>query len=157
MVLKEGDSVPDFCVVNQDGKEVRLGDYSGKWLVVYFYPRDNTPGCSIEGIDFTALKKEFDSLNCSVVGVSADSVECHCKFIAAKNLGIELLSDPEKKMIEAFGVWRPKKFMGREFLGIVRSTFLIDPAGKVACVWDKVRVKGHAQAVLEKARELNKG
>ena len=137
-----------FSGKNQDGKLVSLDDFKGKWLVLYFYPRDNTPGCIIEGQDFTRLLRDFEKKNAVVVGVSADSVESHRKFIEKRDLNIMLISDPDKKIIKAFGVWAPKKFMGREFLGIVRSTFLINPSGNVVKVWNPVRVKGHAEDVL---------
>jgi len=152
--MRIDEKAPIFSLQNQDGDIVSLSDFKGKWLIIYFYPRDNTPGCSIEGIDFTALKNKFDSLNAEIVGVSADSIASHCKFIAKKNLTINLLSDEDKIMINSFGVWRPKKFMGKEFLGIVRSTFLINPGGIIKYIWDPVKVKSHAQKVLEKLQEL---
>jgi len=144
---------PTFSLPNQDGKTVSLMDFKGKWLVLYFYPRDNTPGCTIEAIDFTKQLSGFKKLNAEVVGISADSPESHCKFIEKKNLKITLLSDPEKEMIKKYKVWRPKKFLGREFLGIVRTTILIDPKGNIVHTWDKVRVKGHVDEVLKTLQE----
>ncbi|HIJ12009.1 TPA: thioredoxin-dependent thiol peroxidase [Candidatus Woesearchaeota archaeon] len=149
-----GSTAPSFSLPNQDGKMASLSGYAGKWLVVYFYPRDNTPGCSIEGQAFSTFKEEFTTLNCEIVGVSADSVKSHCSFISKKNLTIDLLSDENKVMCKAYGIWQPKKFMGKEFLGIIRSTFLIDPSGNVAFIWSPVKVKGHVKDVLEKVREL---
>ncbi len=115
----------------------------------YFYPKDNTPGCTTEALDFTALVPEFTALNAVIVGVSPDSEKSHGRFIEKKELTIELLSDPDHQTAEAYGVWQLKKFMGKEYMGIVRSTFLIDPQGQVAAIWSKVKVKGHAQMVLE--------
>jgi peroxiredoxin Q/BCP len=151
--LKINDVAPQLGVRNQDGKEIKIEDFSGKWVVIYFYPRDNTPGCTIEAIDFTKFKEEFAKLNCEIIGVSTDSVESHCKFISKRDLTINLLSDEEKKVVKAYDVWAPKKFMGREFLGVVRSTFLVNPEGKIASVWSPVKVKGHVNGVLEKLRD----
>jgi len=149
-----GKKAPAFTLPDQDGEKVSLKDYTGHWLVLYFYPRDNTPGCTVEAMDFTSLLPQFKKLGCAVVGCSKDSPKSHCNFIDKKGLKITLLSDEDHKVQEAFGVWRPKKFMGREFLGTIRSTFLIDPKGKVAFVWDPVSAKGHAKEVLEKVKEM---
>jgi peroxiredoxin Q/BCP len=152
--LKEGQKAPAFSVHDQDGHGVKLADLKGKWVVLYFYPRDNTPGCTVEAIDFTNLKKEFDKLGAVILGGSKDSAKSHCKFIEKQNLSITLLVDEDHALQEKYGVWRPKKFMGREFMGTVRSTFLIDPAGKIARIWDPVKAKGHAQIVLSTLQEL---
>ncbi len=154
MILAEGKKAAAFSVENQDGETVSLASFKGKWLVLYFYPRDNTPGCTIEAIDFTALKKEFEKLGAVVVGVSGDSVKSHCSFIEKKDLQIELLSDPTKEMMKAYGVWGLKKFMGKEYMGVIRSTFLIDSSGVIKKVWSPVKVKGHAAAVLEVLKEM---
>ncbi|PLX00564.1 MAG: thioredoxin-dependent thiol peroxidase [Marinilabiliales bacterium] len=151
--LKVGDQAPEFYLPDQDGKMLKLADYAGKWLVLYFYPKDNTPGCSTEGIDFTALKDKFEDNGAEVLGISADSVKSHNNFCAKKNLGITLLSDEDKKTIQDYGVWQMKKMYGREFPGIVRTTYLINPYGEVVEVWKKVKVKEHAQKVLEKLIE----
>ncbi len=153
--MKQGTTAPAFKLPTQTGELVTLDHYKGKWVVIYFYPRDNTPGCTIEAIDFTARKREFDDLNCVILGVSKDSVKSHCNFIEKQNLTITLLSDEEKTMIEAYGAWGQKKFMGREFMGIIRSTVLIDPEGKVAYHWPNVKAKGHAEEVLGKVKELD--
>ena len=142
---------PDFRLLNQDNKEVSLKDYDK--LVLYFYPKDNTPGCTIEGQQFTKYLPEFKKLGFVIVGVSADSVESHCKFIEKRDLKVELLSDPDKELINKFSVWQKKKFMGKEFMGIVRSTFIIVD-GKVMHKWSPVKVKGHVEEVLEKVKEL---
>ena len=139
---------PDFSAKDQNGETVSLKDYQNRWLVLYFYPKDNTPGCTTEAKDFTAYAKEFEELGADILGVSPDSEKQHCKFIDKYDLSIKLLSDPEHEVIEAYGAWRLKKFMGKEYMGVVRSTFLISPQGKIAQVWDKVRVKAHVEKVL---------
>jgi len=150
--LNIDDMAPQLGIQNQDGDVVKVEDFVGKWLVIYFYPRDNTPGCSIEAMDFTKAKSDFAKLNCEILGISTDSVKSHCKFISKKDLTINLLSDEEKKVVNAYDVWAPKKFMGREFLGVVRSTFLINPEGKVAHIWSPVKVKSHVNEVFEKLK-----
>ncbi len=152
--LKVGDVAPDFKLLNQEETPISLKDFQGKWLVFYFYPKDNTPGCTIEAIDFTALAKDFAKLGAVVVGVSKDSCGSHQSFIEKQKLGIMLLSDPKHAVIEAYGSWAMKKFMGKEFMGIIRSTFLIDPKGKLAFIWPNVSAKGHAEEVLAKLKEL---
>ena len=154
--LKVGIAAPEFSLKNQGEKEIRLSDFRGKWVVLYFYPKDNTPGCTIEALDFTKLSKEFEKLNATVLGVSPDSCHSHVKFINAKKLTVVLLSDPEHKMIETYGVWQLKEFMGKKFMGVVRSTFLIDPEGKIAFLWSPVTAVGHADAVKTKLKELQK-
>ena len=153
-MLKVGDSVPDFCVANQDEEEICFRDIKGRWIVLYFYPRDNTPGCTTEACAFTDALPDFTELDAIVLGVSPDSPQKHRNFIEKKSLGITLLSDEDKSLCQAFGVWQLKKFMGRESMGVVRSTFLISPDGKVAHIWSKVRVKGHVEAVKEKLEEI---
>lgn len=153
-MLEIGDKVPDFCLPNQDEVEICLRDLLGKWIVLYFYPKDSTPGCTTEAIDFTTHLKEFEELGSIVIGVSADSPKKHRNFIEKKNLGITLLSDEEHKVLEQFGVWQLKKNYGREYMGIVRSTFIIDPDGIIRAKWEKVKVKGHVEEVLEKLKEL---
>ena len=153
-MLQVGEKVEDFCLPNQDEVEICLRDLLGKWIVLYFYPKDNTPGCTTEAIDFTAHIKEFEDLGSIVIGVSADSPKKHRNFIEKKELGITLLSDEEHRVLEQFGVWQLKKNYGREYMGIVRSTFIIDPEGIIRAVWEKVKVKGHVEEVLEKLKEL---
>jgi peroxiredoxin Q/BCP len=126
-----------------------LSDYAGQWLVLYFYPKDSTPGCTTEGNDFNALLPKFRKLGAQVLGVSRDSLKSHQNFAAKQGFGFELVSDPEGKLCNAFGVIKPKKLYGREYVGIERSTFLIDPDGRLARAWAPVRVPGHAQAVLD--------
>jgi thioredoxin-dependent peroxiredoxin len=153
-MIEIGKKAPNFSVVDQNDKETTLKNFEGKWVVLYFYPKDDTPGCTIEGIEFTAQKKSFDKLNSVVVGVSPDSTESHCKFIAKQNLGITLLSDPTKKLLKDYDAFGKKMLYGKEVEGVLRSTVLIDPAGKVAFHWPKVKAEGHALEVLEKLKEL---
>jgi len=146
---------PDFSVPNKDGEIRTLADYSGKWLVLYAYPKDNTPGCTLEAMDFTRMRSEFESVGAIVVGVSPDSPKKHCNFTDKHDLSLELLSDEDHRLLEAYGAWSPKKLYGREFLGVVRSTFLIDPEGIVRKVWRKVKVTGHAAEVLQTIKDLS--
>jgi len=153
-MLQIGDRAPAFCLPNQDEEEVCLRDLQGSWIVLYFYPKDNTPGCTTEACEFTAALPDFSGLGATILGVSPDSPKKHRNFIEKKELGITLLADEEKEVCEAYGVWQLKKFMGREYMGVVRSTFIIDPDGKIAAVWEKLRVKGHVEAVKQKLVEL---
>ncbi len=154
MNMEIGNDAPAFCAKDTYGKEQCLEEYKGKWVVLYFYPKDNTPGCTIEAVDFTARKGEFEQIDTEVIGVSADSEKSHQKFTDKHDLDITLLSDPEKDIMESYGAWKEKKMYGKTFLGIVRSTVLIDPDGKVAHVWPKVKAKGHADQVKERLAEL---
>ena len=148
-----GQDAPIFTAQDRDENTVSLKDKKGKWVVLYFYPKDNTPGCTTEAKDFTEYAEEFDKLGADIIGVSPDSIESHCKFIDKHNLSVRLLTDPEHEVIEAYGAWRLKKFMGKEYMGVVRSTFLISPDGKIAKVWDKVRVKAQVEKVLQELKE----
>ncbi|MCW4049869.1 MAG: thioredoxin-dependent thiol peroxidase [Candidatus Bathyarchaeota archaeon] len=152
--LKIGDDAPEFCLPDAEKGEVCLKDLKGKWIVLYFYPKDNTKGCTLEALDFTAAEDEFNERGTVILGVSPDSPESHTKFIEKHELGITLLSDTEKKILESYGAWQLKKMYGREFMGVVRSTYLIDPEGKIAYIWPKVRVKEHADKVMAKLVEL---
>jgi len=154
--LKIGSEAPEFSLKNQEEKEVSLKDFKGKWVVLYFYPKDNTPGCTIEAVDFTKYGKDFGRLNAVVLGVSPDSCQSHTKFIKAKSLTVSLLSDPDHKMLETYGVWQMKQFMGKSFMGVVRTTYLINPEGRLAFIWNGVKADGHAEAVKEKLKELQK-
>ena len=132
-----------------DGTSAQLRDYAGKWLVLYFYPKDSTPGCTTEGLDFNALLPRFRKLGAEVLGVSRDSVKSHDNFCAKQGFAFPLVSDPDERLCKAFDVIKPKKLYGREFIGVERSTFLIGPDGVVRAEWRKVKVPGHAQAVLD--------
>ena len=153
--LKVGDMAPDFCLPDKDNAEVCLKDFKEKYTVVYFYPKDNTPGCTTEAIGFTGILPDLQKLDANVVGISPDSPESHRKFAEKKNLKVTLLSDPEKKVLKKYGAWGLNKFRGKEYMGVIRSTFLVDPKGKIAHVWPKVSVKGHAEEVKSKLIELN--
>ena len=155
-MLEIGKKVPEFCLPNQDDVEICSRDLKGKWIVLYFYPRDNTPGCTTEACEFTEAEPEFDDMDAIILGVSADTTKKHRNFIEKKNLGITLLSDESTEMMQEFGVWQLKKNYGKEYMGIVRSTFLIDPDGIIKEIWEKVRVKDHVQNVKEKLLELKK-
>ncbi len=148
-ILQKGDEAPDFSFTDQDGKEATLADFRGKWVVLYFYPRDNTPGCTTEAIDFSGQVEKFDELGAVILGVSRDSASSHRKFIEKQGLKIRLLTDTDHATMEDYGVWQLKKMYGKESMGIVRSTFLIDPVGKIASVWNKVKVKEHVGDVHE--------
>ena len=150
--LKIGDAAPSFSLPANGDRTVSLSDYAKRKLVIYFYPKDNTPGCTSEAIDFTAAIKDFDKANTDIVGVSADSVKKHDNFIEKHNLGITLLSDEQQDMLNAYGVWVEKNMYGRNFMGIERATFLVGKDGKIEQIWRKVKVKGHVDAVLEAAR-----
>ncbi len=152
--LEKGDDAPDFCLKNQDEKEICLKDYLGKNVVLYFYPKDNTPGCSLEAMMFTKYKEDFKKNNTIIFGISKDSCDSHKSFIEKKQLNITLLSDTDKEIHQKYGTWRLKKFMGKEFIGTVRTTFLINKIGKVENIWDNVKVKGHVEDVLNYVKSL---
>jgi len=153
-MLEVGTTVPDFCLPNQDDEEICFRDVKGKWIVLYFYPKDNTPGCTTQACDFTVAEPDFSKLDTIILGVSPDSPKKHRSFIEKKELGITLLADEEKELCKLFGIWQLKKFMGKEYMGVVRSTFIINPKGKIAATWTKVRVKEHANIVKAKLEEL---
>ena len=155
-MLEIGTEVPDFCLPNQDEEEICLRDIRGRWIILYFYPKDNTPGCTTEACDFTAALPDFEGLGAIVLGVSPDSPKKHRNFIEKKDLKITLLADEEKELCKLFGVWQLKKNYGREYMGVVRSTFLIDPDGNLAAKWEKVRVKGHIDQVKAELEVLRK-
>ena len=152
--LTEGQTAPDFTLPTNGEGSVTLSDLKGKPVVVYFYPKDNTPGCTTEALDFTALSDGFAKIDVTVVGISPDSVKKHDNFVAKHNLAILLASDEDTKVCSAYGVWGEKKMYGKTFMGVERSTFLIDSNGAIAQIWRKVKVKGHAEEVLEAAKAL---
>ena len=153
-MLKIDDKAIEFCLPNQDDVEICLRDLKGKWIVLYFYPRDNTPGCTTEACDFTDAIVDFSDLDAIVLGVSADSTQKHRNFIEKKDLDITLLSDESTDMMQEYGVWQLKKNYGKEYMGIVRTTIIINPEGIVKAVWEKVRVKEHVQKVKEELIKL---
>ena len=152
--VSEGSIAPDFCLPSDDGNEYCLKDFKGKWVVLYFYPKDNTSGCTREAVDFTFRLNDFMKLGAVVIGVSPDSIESHKKFRMKHSLKVILLSDVEHKVLEKYGVWGKKKRYGREYYGVIRSTFLIDPQGIVRKVWRNVRVAGHVDEVLKSLEDL---
>ena len=147
-MLKRGDPAPDFTLTTGDGATVRLKDLRGKPVVLYFYPKDDTPGCTAEACFFRDLLPEFEKKGAAVYGISADSEKSHSKFSTKYGLTFPLLSDPDHSVATAYASWGLKKFMGREYLGIKRNTFLIDGEGKIARVWEKVKPQEHAAEVL---------
>ncbi|WP_127524162.1 peroxiredoxin [Mesorhizobium sp. Z1-4] len=154
--LAPGDTAPDFTLPRDGGGTLKLADLRGKAVVLFFYPRDDTSGCTAEAIAFSGLKDEFAKAGAVIVGMSADSQKSHDKFKAKHNLSVDLVADEEKQALEAYGVWAQKSMYGRKFMGIVRTTFLIDSGGKIAAVWPNVKVPRHAEAVLEAVRSLAK-
>ena len=155
--LELGKVVPDFEAVATGGETVRLSDLRGKYVIIYFYPKDHTPGCTQEGRDFRDHYREFQSLGAEVFGVSRDSLKTHENFKSKQGFPFELISDKEEILCRLFGVLKQKKMFGRDVYGIERSTFLLDPAGKLAAEWRKVKVKGHVDEVLSKLRALQAG
>jgi thioredoxin-dependent peroxiredoxin len=154
IMLKEGDKAPSFRLKADDGKEISLADLRGKPVVLYFYPRAMTSGCTLETQNFRDLKPQFDKAGAVILGCSGDTVEAQAKFHAKEKVNFNLLSDPGFDAIEAYDARRMKSFLGKSFLGIVRSTFLIDREGRIAKIWDKVKVNGHAAEVLEAVKKL---
>ena len=148
-MLDTGDRIPDLPLALSSGETRRLSDYAGSWLVLYFYPKDSTPGCTTEGTDFNALLPDFRMLGATVLGVSRDSIKSHQNFSAKQGFAFDLASDADEALCNAFGVIREKNLYGRKVMGIERSTFLIDPTGVIARSWRPVKVAGHAQSVLD--------
>ncbi|MBC6402118.1 MAG: thioredoxin-dependent thiol peroxidase [Hyphomonadaceae bacterium] len=147
--LAVGDRAPDFTLPANGGKTFSRLDFDGAYLVLYFYPKDNTPGCTTEALNFSALIEDFEEVGAKVVGVSRDSVRKHDNFIARHDLGVTLLSDEDGETVRNYGVWVEKKMYGKTYMGIQRATFLIDCDGRIAHIWPKVKVKDHAREVLE--------
>ncbi len=148
MSLKENTKAPDFELLDQSGISHQLSDYLGQWVLLYFYPKDDTPGCTTEACDLRDQFSEVKKYNTIILGVSADSVKSHEKFATKYKLPFSILADEEKKVVKLYDVWAPKKFMGREFLGINRVSFLIDPKGIIVKVYDPVKASEHAKEVL---------
>lgn len=153
-MAETGETAPDFTAPTESGEALTLSSLKGQKVVLYFYPRDDTPGCTTEARDFTAMGAEFAAAGAKVVGVSKDTVAKHGKFIAKHDLGVTLVSDAESDICERYGVWVEKNMYGKKSMGIERATFLIDASGQIAQIWRKVKVKGHAEAVLDAARAL---
>lgn len=150
-----GDTLPDIALETPEGGTVRPSDFAGRKLVLFFYPKDDTPGCTTENIDFSALKPEFDAAGVVLLGVSKDPAKKHLKFIEKHGLSAPLATDAEENgLSDALGIWTEKQNYGRTYMGMVRTTYLVGADGRIAQVWDKVKVKGHAAAVLEAAKAL---
>ncbi len=151
---EKGDKAPNVTIPVSDEETVNLSKPSGKAHVIYFYPRDNTPGCTTESIDFSSLKPDFEALGIQIIGVSKDSLKSHANFKSKKDLTVLLASDEDGDACEKFGVWVEKNMYGKKYMGIERSTFLVMADGSISELWRKVKVKGHAQAVLDAAQEI---
>ena len=152
--LNIGSKAPDFDLPGSSSANYSLSSYNGGPLILYFYPKDDTSGCTVEGLDFTALKAEFAAVDAKILGVSPDSPQSHDKFCKKHGLGIDLASDESKAMLEAYGVWAEKSMYGKKYMGVERTTVLIDKNGVIAKVWHKVKVPGHAAEVLEATKAL---
>lgn len=157
MKLKSGSKAPTFSLPDQDGAVHALKDYVGQWVVLYFYPKDDTPGCTVEACSFRDNLPRFKKMKAVVLGVSVDSVKKHKKFVEKYGLPFTLLADEEKEVVEKYGVWAKKKFMGREYMGTLRTSFLIDPAGKIAKVYENVKPAEHIDEVYRDLQTLTKG
>ena len=155
-MLKINTKAPSLNLSSTSGNSYSLKDSSGKYVVLYFYPKDDTPGCTIEANDFNKLLTKFKKLNCDVFGVSKDDMKSHNKFKEKYKIKFNLLTDNELKIVKSYKVWAKKKFMGRDFMGVIRGTFLIDPEGKIVKIWDNVKVKDHAKEVLETLKDIRK-
>lgn len=153
-VIQAGASAPEFELKDQAGKPRRLSDYAGRWVVLFFYPRDNTPGCTAEACDFRDQEQSLSDRGAVVLGISPDSEASHGKFAEKFSLAFPLLADEGSVVCGAYGVWRERSMYGRRYMGVVRTTYLIDPRGRVAHRWDKVKVKGHVAEVLSKLDAL---
>lgn len=152
--LSSGDKAPEFILPDQSGKNRSSQEFRGSWIILYFYPKDNTSACTAEALAFSAVYEELSEIDVPVVGISPDTVESHQKFVEKHDLHLTLLADPLHNIIEAYGAWTLKKMYGREYMGVERSTFLINPSGIIEEIWRKVKVKGHVEAVSSRLREL---
>jgi peroxiredoxin Q/BCP len=156
MVPEVGSAAPAFSLAGRDGGQVTLADHAGRVVVLYFYPKDDTPGCTQQARDFNALTSEFAKADAVVIGISPDSPKRHGNFARKYGLDLTLGSDPDAEVLRAYGVWGEKSMFGRKYMGVIRTTFLIDGSGRIARVWENVKVPGHALEVLEAARALNR-
>ena len=154
--MKVNSKAPDFKLPSTNKSDYSLKDYIGKYVIIYFYPKDDTPGCTIETNDFNKLLPKFKKLNCEILGISKDNLKSHEKFREKYKIKFDLLADEKIKVLKKYKVWAKKKFMGREFMGIIRTTYLIDKKGKIIKVWNNVKVKDHAKEVLENLQNIVK-
>lgn len=152
--LIPGTQAPDFTLPRDGGGTISLSQFRGRPVVLFFYPKDDTEGCTMEAKDFTAAKPDFDAAGVALIGLSPDSAKKHDKFVKKHELGVPLASDETLQTLEAYGVWKEKSMYGRSYMGVERTTVLVDAAGRIAEIWPKVKVKGHVEAVLEAARKL---
>ena len=155
-MIKENTKAPIFKLPSTNKNDYSLKDSRGKYVIIYFYPKDDTPGCTIETNDFNKLLPKFKKLNCEILGISKDNLKSHDKFRDKYKIKFDLLADEKIKVLKKYKVWAKKKFMGREFMGIVRTTFLIDKKGKIIKIWNNVKVKDHAKEVLETLQNIIK-
>lgn len=153
-MLELNDLAPDFRLLDQNGNQHKLSDYRGKKVILYFYPKDDTPGCTTEACQFNEILPNFQGTEAVVLGISADTPESHKKFAEKYNLNFTLLSDPEKEVIQKYGVWKEKNMYGKKTFGIVRTTFIIDEEGKIRKIYNNVKADGHAQKVIEDIKTL---
>ena len=154
--MKVNSKAPDFKLPSTNKSDYSLKDYIGKYVIIYFYPKDDTPGCTIETNDFNKLLPKFKKLNCEILGISKDNLKSHEKFREKYKIKFDLLADEKIKVLKKYKVWAKKKFMGREFMGIIRTTYLIDKKGKILKVWENVKVKDHAEEVLKTLQNIVK-
>lgn len=152
--LVVGDKAPEFSIVIAENKSLTLKELQGKFVVLYFYPKDSTSGCTVEAKDFNSLLTEFANSGAEIIGISKDNISSHDKFRSKYDLQLTLGADIEGKLCEAYGVWVQKSMFGKKYMGVNRTTFLIDPEGKIAYIWPKVSVTGHAKSVLNKLKEI---
>ena len=157
MELKEGNRAPDFCIGDQNDEKVCLSDLMGKWTILYFYPKDNTPGCTKEAREFTRALNEFRGMGAEIIGVSPDTGSSHTKFIDKHDLKLRLLSDTNHDLLESCGTWVKKSMFGKKYMGVERSTLIIDPEGRIRKIWRKVKVDGHVDEVRETLKKLTTG
>ncbi|MCU0799517.1 MAG: peroxiredoxin [Candidatus Thermoplasmatota archaeon] len=151
-----GKKAPDLCLPDESGKMACSKDLKGRWTVLYFYPKDDTSGCTLEAKDFSCMVEDFSREGAAIIGVSPDPADSHMMFIGKHDLKVRLLSDEDNKVMDSYGVWKEKSMYGKSFMGVERSTFLIDPDLKIRKVWRKVKVEGHVQEVLETLRSMKK-
>ena len=156
MKLKVDDNAPDFKLPDQEGKDHSLKDYRGKWVVVYFYPKDDTPGCTKEACTVRDNLPAFRELKATILGISADSVRSHTKFAEKYGLNFTILADEDKKVVNQYGVWAKKAFMGRKYMGILRTSFLINPGGKIIKIYENVKPEVHAEELINDLKEYGK-
>ncbi|HZN60533.1 MAG TPA: peroxiredoxin [Planctomycetota bacterium] len=153
-MIAEGKKAPPFTLKDQNDKSVRLDDFAGRWVVLYFYPKDDTPGCTTEACEFTSILQQFEGLDADVIGCSPDDADSHRKFIAKHRLRVRLLSDPDHKVMAKYGAWGMKNMYGKKVEGVIRSTVIIDPEGQIMKRWGAVKAAGHAERVREVLGQL---